>query len=111
MARLVNGTVTFPKGTPTFKNAWMRVMLEDVGMMDAPATIVAEETFAGIAYQGLPLTFTLDGAELSAGGSHSVRIHISMTSDDQISKGDYITKQSYPVNTTPADLTIAVEVV
>lgn len=110
MARLVNATVTFPSNAAQFKNAWVTLRLEDVGMMDAPATIVAEETFAGIAYYGEALSFTLDGNPPAA-GSYNLRVHVSMTSDDQISKGDFITKQGYEVEAIPAHLTVEVEAV
>lgn len=111
MARLVNATVTFPNGTAQFKNAWVTLRLEDVGRMDAPATILAEETFAGVAYSGEPLQFALDAPQPVELGPHNLRVHVSMTSDDQISKGDFITKEAYEVSSYPTDLSVAVELV
>jgi uncharacterized lipoprotein YbaY len=99
---LVTGEVVFDENTNPFSGATITVRLEDVGMMDGPATVVAEQVIRNVSYDGngkKSVSFTLQGSLPNDNSSYSVSSHVSMDGSDDIQKGDYITKQSYPVLT------------
>lgn len=113
MPTLVSGTVTFPGETQPFSGATMHVVLENIGMMDAPAQIVAQNSQRNIAYDGTPLRFSLEGAMPPADGTYNLRVLISRNGKDEIQRGDYMTKQRYPVleDGKPNSVNVQVELV
>lgn len=95
---LVTGEITFQGETSTFSGAVLRVRLENTGMMDAPAEIVSEQVTENVS-SGDPLSFQLRGELPDERSQYNVRAHISMDGSADIQKGDYVSKQSYPVLT------------
>lgn len=97
MSTLLRGTIHFPPGTPAFSNATITFNLEAVGMMDAPAQIVAQQVRNNISYEGKPLPFTFDVTPPDPPGRFNLRVHVSLDASEGITPGDYVTKQAYRV--------------
>lgn len=114
---LVSGHVVFEAGSPKFDSAILTVRLQDVGLSDAPATVVAEYS-KKISYtgNGQKYEFELDSSEDDPGidplTSYVVSAHVSLHDDDptDIRVGDYLTMQSYPVLTLGHSDSVEVEV-
>lgn len=111
---LVNGKIIFAGDAPHFENGTVTVRLEDTALMDMPSKVLVEEVLENVSYDGAgSIDFTLDG-ELPTdkqGMSYTVSAHVSLSDSDEIEKGDYITKQAYPVlrKQYPDQVTITVE--
>jgi uncharacterized lipoprotein YbaY len=110
MPTLVSGTITFPGGTESFSGATLHVVLEEVGMMDAPAQIIAQNTQRNFSYNGSPVRFSLDGNPPPADGTYNLRVLVSRNGGKEIEQGDYITKRRYRVLKNGAPDTANVEV-
>jgi putative lipoprotein len=100
----VSGEIVFGGDAQAFSGATAFVRVEDVSLMDAPSTVVAQQTIEGVAYtpggavgaipfavQGNPPADPRARLQLS--------VHISLTGADVIQSGDYLTIESYPVST------------
>ena len=80
----------------------MRIMVEDVSLADAASVGVAEQIIDGVSYDptdGTPLAFSLHGEVRDDRANYAVRVHIDVDRDGRVSRGDYITMESYPVLT------------
>lgn len=111
---LVTGEIIFADDALPFKNATVTVRLEDTALMDMPSQVLVEEVLENVSYDGAgSIIFTLDGELPTSkqGMSYNVSAHVSLDASDDITKGDYITKQSYPVlrKQYPDQVTITVE--
>jgi len=108
----ISGSINFPSDAQTFSGAKLMIRLEAIGMMDAAAQVVAQATQQNVSYQA-HLPFVLRGTlpESEDHTRYNVRVHISLDGSDDISKGDYLTKQSYTVlqDSTSEELTVEVE--
>lgn len=95
---LVSGHVLFDADAPPLSNATVYVRLEDVSRSDIQARFVAEQVMRGISLQpSSPLQFEMRGDVGGEARQLNVRVHIDVDGDGQISPGDYISMQSYPV--------------
>lgn len=90
---LLTGEIQFPDGTPHFGKATVFVKLMDTGMMDGTPTVISEMTMPFADYTGYPIAYQLDGDEPDNRNNLSLHVHVSLDGSDDISKGDYITKQ------------------
>lgn len=99
---VINGQIHLPAHTHNFSGATVYVRLENIGMMDAPATIAEQVVLRNFSYSGNSIPFSIKTESSGA----NVRVHISMDGSDEFEKGDYITKQSYPAQ---ANMTIQLE--
>jgi uncharacterized lipoprotein YbaY len=73
-----------------------------VSQADAPARVVGEQVIHNVSRQsGRPRALPIDlRSEMpKEGSSYVVRVHVDVDEDGQISRGDYITMESYPVLT------------
>lgn len=96
---LAEGTIVFGSGAAAFTGATLHVYIEDVSVMDGSAPSIGEYLERDVAYSGSPLAFKISGQPPKPGHRYNVRVHISADGSSEIKKGDYITKQSYPVLT------------
>ena len=102
MAPPVRGEVRFEAGAPPFGGATAYVRLEDVTAADAPAVVVAEEVLRDVAFDPEAddnVTFVLEGGAPDPRASYSVRVHVDLDGDGEVSRGDFISTESYPVLT------------
>ncbi len=80
----------------------MRIMLEDVSRVDAASVGVAEQIIDGVSYDPTDrasLAFSLHGEVPDDRANYAIRVHIDVDRDDRVSRGDYVTMESFPVLT------------
>lgn len=109
---LVQGRVRFETGAPDFERAQLRVRLEEVSRADAGAQVLAEQIVDITRPAGDSLPYTLIGeVTLEPGGAYTVRAHIDMDRTGAVTRGDFISTQSYPIDVAnlPADIDILVK--
>lgn len=94
--RIVRGTITFAREFPASPNGRLYVRLLDVTMADAPARMVSEQVLDLPAGPG-PAAFELRAPEIDEHASYIVMAHADLDADGAVSRGDFITTQSYPV--------------
>ncbi len=101
-AQLVKGKVTFEEKAPPFTGATMYVRLENVTLADAAAEVVADYVERNVAFDpkiDKDLSFAIAGKAPDPQASYAVRVHIDIDGDGEVSLGDFISTQSYPVLT------------
>jgi uncharacterized lipoprotein YbaY len=108
---LARGSVTIDADPSGLRDARVYVRLEDTSRADASSRIVAEQTLSGAALaQGTPLRFELRGALPDRGSQWNLRVHVDVDGDGQVSPGDYISTESYPVTPSTAQQDMQVRV-
>jgi hypothetical protein len=110
---LVKGNVTFEKAARPFTGATMHVRLERITGADIASETVGAYVKRGIAFDPSTsddLSFTIAGSRADPRASYVVRVHIDIDGDGEVSKGDFISMQSYPVITFghPTEVSILV---
>ena len=97
---LVTGEVRFEPQPPPFGGARLRVQLQDVTQADAPARVVAEQVIEGVSRggetTGVPFTL-LGSAELDPRSTYILSAHLDLSNSGEITPGDFITMESFPV--------------
>jgi uncharacterized lipoprotein YbaY len=99
---VVEGEIRFPPDVEPFVGATLRVRLLDATFADGPARTVAEQTIRDVSHSGGPertIAFALRGEGLDARARYVVRVHVDVDDDGRVSRGDYISTESYPVLT------------
>ena len=92
---------------PAAPRAKTYIRLLDVSYADEPARVVAEQTLAG-ARDGV--RFALRPGAFDPQASYTVAAHVDLAGDGQVSKGDFISMESYPVLTRGYPHTVEVTV-
>jgi hypothetical protein len=93
---LVKGNITFEEIAPPFTGAIMYVRLESITAADIASETVADYVEQDVAFD--PKTSSA-GNPPDPRGSYAVRVHIDIDGDAEVSQGDFISMQSYPVIT------------
>ena len=111
---LVHGEVVFDETAQPFSGATVYVRLEDVSREDAPAQIMAEQILRDVSHtagSATQLQFAIEGTIPDERARYAVRVHVDIDGDGQISGGDYISMESYPVLTYghPSRVTVRVQ--
>jgi uncharacterized lipoprotein YbaY len=99
---LIKGEVKFEDHAVSFSNATMHVYLENVSAADASSEVVGYYERKNVSYpdnKSKTLSFEITGKELNERESYTIRVHIDIKSSGRVSKGDFISMQSYPVAT------------
>lgn len=99
---LLKGEITFAKTGTSFSGATAYIRLEDVSQADAASKTVAEQIVENISHQQggeEKVQVSLQSQTLDERASYIVSVHIDVDGDGEISKGDYINMESYPVLT------------
>lgn len=104
--------VRLPPGVDAWPGAVV-VRVEDVSRADAAARVVGEaraERGAGLT-DGAPLRVAVPVRGVDERASYAVRVHVDADGDGQVSEGDYVSTQRYPVLTGghPAAVAVAVQ--
>lgn len=104
MSSTVDVEITLESGAPQFSQATVHVRLEEVGALDAAVRVVAEEVHCAARFLAEADALYHDHAalsieELDPGASYGVQVHIDVDGDGEMSTGDFITMESYPVLT------------
>lgn len=96
---LVSGEISFEETSKPVSNATIYIRLEDVSRADAASTLITEEVLQDVSLLGDRLKFNLYGEISDAKADYNVQVHVDIDGDGQVSQGDYITMESYPVLT------------
>lgn len=97
----IEGEIFFSEEAVAFVNATVIIRVEDVRYADASAVVVAEQRMTNISLvAGDPITipFHLECKVPLNCATYSLRVHVDVDLDAQVSRGDYVTTQSYPLN-------------
>src|SRR4029450_1532387 len=110
---LVKGKITFEEAAPPFTGATMYVRLERITAADIASEVVADYVERDVAFD--PKTFSVLSFAIACNlpdprDSYAVRGHIDVDGDGEVSKGDFVSMQSYPVITFghPTEVSILV---
>lgn len=99
---LVKGKITFEEVTPPFNGATMYVRLENITAVDIASEAVADYVERDVAFDprtSSGLSFAIAGNPPDPRASYAIRVHIDIDGDGEVSHGDFISTQSYPVIT------------
>lgn len=112
--QVVKGEIKFAGKPELPDSAKAYVRLLDTSLADAPSTVVAEQVIEHIASfrsKGEKVTFVLEPKSIDERDTYYVSVLVDIDGDGKISKGDYISMQSYPVLTfgSPSEVTIEVK--
>ena len=98
----MTGEVLFEKSARAFSKATVYIRLEDNSKADAASQIIAEKVVRDFSHKqggGGGLEFELHGEHPGERADCNVRVHVDVDGDGEVSTGDYITMESYPVLT------------
>lgn len=92
--------VRLPSGITTVPGAVI-VRVEDVSRADAAARIAGEARVerGTDPAPGLPLLVSVPVHAVDEQAAYAVRVHVDVDGDGQVSEGDYVSTQRYPVLT------------
>jgi hypothetical protein len=99
---LVKGEITFEEDAPPFTGATMYVYLEDITFADITSEVIADYVERDVTFDPKTtkgLSFAIAGKAPDPRASYAVRVHIDIDGDGEVSHGDFISMQSYPVIT------------
>jgi uncharacterized lipoprotein YbaY len=97
---LVKGIIVFEDNIKPFTGATIYIRLLDVSLQDAPSKLIAEQVIKNASYSNdQKIEFAIYGNITNNYARHSINIHVDTDNNGKISKGDFITMQSYPVIT------------
>ena len=98
----LSGKIVFEADTHAFEGAVVHIRVEDVTRVDATAVRVAEKVLQPVSHpagstRGPEFQMPVHLPDPTA--HYSVRVHVDVDGDGQVSRGDFISTQSYPVLT------------
>jgi uncharacterized lipoprotein YbaY len=115
---MVCGNIVFsPQPDPgIFDQMVIYIYLEDTSYADAPAQVITSVTIDHISQESrgnARVPFAIRSMPPEGKGRYSLRVHADVDGDGKVSRGDYITKTSYPVRIrgSPQRLEVRVDVV
>jgi hypothetical protein len=111
--QILRGEIVFANEATAFSGATLYITLEDVTYADDDAITVRELVIRNVAYNTRApdhLTFEIPFEVPNPSALYSVRIHIDLDDDGEISSGDYVNMQSYPVMTRGNPSAVSVRV-
>jgi uncharacterized lipoprotein YbaY len=111
---VVKGEIKFAGKPALPASAKMYVRLLNTSLADAPSAAVAEQVIDNIASslsKNEKVVFRLEPDSIDERDTYIVSVLVDVDGDGKISKGDYISMQSYPVLTfgSPSEVTIEVK--
>jgi hypothetical protein len=101
-ARVISGTIQFEDVRRLVPDVTVYVRVEEVSRLDAPASRIAEVVLRGVrVLPGSPsIPFTVHDVVLDPSGRYVLRVHADVDGDGRVTRGDYVSVQSYPVPTS-----------
>jgi hypothetical protein len=99
-AQAVEVEILLPESGPPVGGATAYVRVEDVSVVDAPATVVAEHVTRDISLPGrgtFPVRLWVSNPLPQS--HYAVSVHLDLDGDGLVGVGDYRSVQSYPVLT------------
>lgn len=101
-ATTLSGKIVFEANSNAFDDAAIHIRVEDVTRADAAAVLVAEKVLQPVsrpAGSTRDLEFQMPVHLPDQSARYSVRVHVDVDRNGQITQGDFISTQSYPVLT------------
>lgn len=101
----INGEVCFSKISAAFIAATLIIFVEDSSRIDAAAKVISEHQITNVSRSPAhpdPVPFTIELPPSENAGQLScrtLRVHVDVDSSGQVSPGDYVSTQSYPLDT------------
>jgi uncharacterized lipoprotein YbaY len=98
----VQGDIIFDHKSLLLANATVLIRLEDTSLADAPAKLIAQQVVTHIPEEIVErgkLPFALWGDIPDERATYTIYVLIDTDGDGKVSRGDYITMESYPVLT------------
>jgi len=110
--RTISGTVQFEDVRQPAQDVTVYVRVEEASRIDAPASRIAEVVLRGVdVFPGLPpIPFTIRDVHSVPSGRYLVRVHADVDGDGRVTRGDYVSVQSYPVLTSADSDNVAIVV-
>jgi uncharacterized lipoprotein YbaY len=109
----VAGEIRVAKPLDLPAEATIYVRLLDTSTADAPAVLVAEQVLrksAEEANRSGKVSFQLRGGPIDASRDYTVSVLIDIDGDGRVSRGDFISIQSYPVLTRGHSDSVSIQV-
>jgi uncharacterized lipoprotein YbaY len=106
----ISGTIEFHDvRAPAFK-VTVYVRVQDTSRSDASASTVAEQVLrdVNIIPGAPPLPFNIGGIPQNPKARYVVRIHADVDGDGVVSRGDYVSTQSYPVEISEKPVSVSI---
>ena len=106
----VSGSIKFQDVNEPAFNVTVYVRVQETGRVDASAVTVAEQVLRGVnIVPGVePISFEVLGIPKNPSARYTVRVHADADDDGRVSRGDYISTQSYPVQMTEEQAKITI---
>lgn len=108
-----HGKIEFEPGAPAFRGANLIVRLEETSQADAEANLIAEAVIRDVSWSGDPaerVTFSLDvPAPLLPRHRYELRAHVDTSCTNEVTRGDFLTTQSYPVTPGSPEMNLRVK--
>jgi hypothetical protein len=97
----IAGTIEFQDVAEPAMGVTVRVRVQDTVRADAKARTVAEQVIPNVTIvTGAPaLPFRVEGVPEDPNAQYTVRVHADVDGDGRVSKGDFISMQSFPAKT------------
>lgn len=98
---VVEGEIHLVDVSSTIVNATVYVQLLDVSLADAPSKVVAEEVIHDVSFDldsPSAIPFSVRAPGLDRRGMYTVMVHVDVSGSGDITRGDYITMESFPVS-------------
>jgi uncharacterized lipoprotein YbaY len=98
--RILEGEVHFDDLLIPIDYAIVRIRLEDVSRADAASEVVSEIVLNNVDLvpgERVYIPFSLRHPALAEKGRYSISVHADVDGDGDITSGDYITMESFPV--------------
>lgn len=100
--RVVRGEIALPVEAVLTEPADVMVYVEDVSRADAPAIVVGQQRQSGVSLRpgaSLPFEIEIPADSVDERGFYSVRAHVDHSQSGDVTIGDLVSTQSYPVLT------------
>ena len=96
----ITGAIEFVDAVDQVSAATLRIRLQDVSKADGSATILAEEAIHGISVpaNGESVPFALEVAALDPSGIFAIEAHLDQTGSGEVTTGDFVTTEHFPVD-------------
>ena len=98
-------TIVSPEALPAGKP--LHVEIRDTSQADAAAVLVKSQTTT-VPATGAPVTLSIELQRVPDGGT--IWAHVDVDGDRRVSKGDFITMESYPVQTSGSEQRMTVRI-
>jgi uncharacterized lipoprotein YbaY len=111
---VIKGKIIFKDKASSFTGATLYAYLEDVSLADAASVVLGKYVERNVNFNGETsafLSFKIEYKDLDFRNRYEIRVHIDVDGDGEVSKGDFINMQSYPVITRgyPTDISILIQ--